>query len=114
MPSLRRSLTLYLFGLLAVTLAVVWVVIDQVTGRALAAREAAGADLIQARYDERCREERTRTDQALLDQALLLGKVMQKQYWNQLNIEMAKFRAANWAAPWLFPTAPYTPATAPV
>ena len=44
MRSIRRSMTVYMLVLLAATLGVVWVVIDQVTARALAAREAAGGE----------------------------------------------------------------------
>ncbi len=95
MRSIRRSLTVYLFGLLAVTLAVVWVVIDQVTARALAAREAAGADLIRAQYEERCREEQARIDQALLDEAKELATtIMRAHNPERFGIEFAKYRAS--------------------
>ena len=69
-------MTVYMLVLLAATLGVVWVVIDQVTARALAAREAASADKINASYQERCRNERERIDQALLQQAKELGNAM--------------------------------------
>jgi signal transduction histidine kinase len=79
-------MTVYLLGLLAVTLAVVWVVIDQVTARALAAREADGVELIQANHKERCRAERERIDQALLQQAKDLGNIMQNHYGRDAEI----------------------------
>jgi hypothetical protein len=102
MRSIRRSMTVYLFALLAITLAVVWVVIDQVTARALAAREAAGADLIRARYEERVREEKLRTDKALLDQARLLGNIMGQRYVTRFNEELTKYRIHMTAAPLMF------------
>ena len=58
MRSIRRSMTVYMLVLLVATLGVVWIVIDQVTARALAAREAAGADKINATYQERVRQVR--------------------------------------------------------
>lgn len=76
MRSIRRSMTVYMLVLLAATLGVVWIVIDQVTARALAARELAGADKINATYQERCRNERERIDQTLLQQARELGNAM--------------------------------------
>ena len=103
MRSIRRSMTVYMLLLLAATLAVVWVVIDQVTARALAAREAAGADKINASYLERCRNERERVDQALLHQARFLGNEMQHYYENGVfNIEVVKFRVATATSSLLF------------
>src|SRR5262245_36988299 len=94
MRSIRRSLTIYHLILLAITLGVMWVVIDQVAAHALEAREGAGAELIQAQYDARVRDERARADQALLQQAKELANVMQSHYWTQFSMEMAKYRAA--------------------
>lgn len=94
MRSIRRTLTGYLLLLLAVTLAAVWAVIDQVNSRSLAARASASADLIHARYGERCREELDRTDKALLDQAKELGSVLQTYYYTQYETEAAKASAA--------------------
>jgi signal transduction histidine kinase len=103
MRSIRRSMTVYMLVLLAVTLGVVWFVIDQVTARALAAREAAGADKINASYQERCRNERERIDQALLQQAKDLGNAMQHYYEDGIfNIEVAKFRSATATSALLF------------
>ena len=104
--SIRRSLTLYLFALLAVTLAVVWFVIDQMMARALAAQQGAGADLIRARYEERSREERARVDKVLLDQATALGGVLQTYYYTQYETEVAKSRAAIGVVPLAFGPAP--------
>jgi signal transduction histidine kinase len=102
MRSLRRSLTLYLFGLLAITLAVVWVVIDQMTARALAAREGAGADLLRARYEERCREEKAEVDRALFEQAKKLAQVMQMHYGTRRDIEFSHYSRLGAAAPFMF------------
>jgi signal transduction histidine kinase len=98
MRSIRRSLTVYLFALLAVTLAAVWVVIDQVVARSLAAREAAESALLHARFDERCREELARTDKALFDQANRLGGEMQREYRKLFDAEFVKFQAFSAAA----------------
>jgi len=91
MRSIRRSMTVYMLVLLAATLGVVWIVIDQVTARALAAREAAGADKINASYQERCRNERERIDQALLQQAKDLGNAMHVHYNSWFNAEFTKY-----------------------
>ena len=69
MRSIRRSMMLYLFALLFITLAMIGVVIDRVTVEVLEAREADGAALIQSRYDQRCHEEIQNTDETLLNQA---------------------------------------------
>lgn len=102
MRSIRRSMTVYLLVLLAVTLGVAWVVIDQATARALRAREAAGAELIERRYQERVREEHVGTDQALLHQARDLGNAMQAHYTGQFFVEIAKFQRLTASAHWMF------------
>jgi len=94
MHSIRHSLTLYLFVLLAVTLGVAWVVLDQFTARILDARELADRDLINTRHDSRCREERKRVDQSLLDQARLLGRIVQERDRERFEIERTRHRAA--------------------
>ncbi len=94
MRSIRQSLTLYLFVLLAATLGVVWIVLDQFTARILDAREVADRDLISTRHDSRCREERARVDQSLLDQARLLGKIVQEREHERFDIERTRHRAA--------------------
>lgn len=93
MWSIRRSLTAYLLVLLAATLGVVGVVIDQLTGRVLEARERAAVELAESRYQDRVRDERQRVDDNLLAQARTLGDVMQTQYWVRVPQEFAKFRA---------------------
>ncbi len=108
MLSIRRTLTGYLFVLLAVTLAVVWIVIDQVMARTLAAQEAAGVEFINARYDERCREELARVDKALLDQARLLGTLMHNQYRDRISEEWAKNRATNGVVALAFGPSPFS------
>ena len=91
MRSIRRSMTVYMLVLLAATLGVVWVVIDQVTARALAAREAASADRINANYQERCHNERERIDEVLLQQAKDLGNAMHQHYGQWISAEFSKF-----------------------
>src|SRR5262245_46819037 len=102
MRSIRRSMTVYLLVLLAITFGVVWVVIDQVTARALAAREAAGSEVIKKVYEERVREEREKTDQALLHQARELGNILQTHYAAASQAETAKFRLQVTTAHWMF------------
>ncbi|HVL13975.1 MAG TPA: hypothetical protein VM529_15505, partial [Gemmata sp.] len=94
MRSIRRSMTGYLLVLLAVTLAAVWAVIDQMSARALDARKDALADVIRLRYEEQSREEYARTDKALLDQAKELGSVLQAYYYTQFATEWAKSQTA--------------------
>ncbi len=110
MPSIRRSLTLYLLVLLAITLVVVWAVIDQVTARALIAREAEIAGLVTSRHQDRVREELARTDEALLQQAKELGNIMQSHYYSRFTIEMGKYRMLQETAPLLFLSNPFSQA----
>ncbi len=102
MRSIRRSMTVYLLILLAITLGVAWVVIDQVTARALEAREAAGAELVERRYQERVREEHFSTDQALLHQARDLGNAMVTHYTGQFFVELNKYQRLMSAANLMF------------
>jgi signal transduction histidine kinase len=106
MRSIRRSMTVYMLVLLAATLGVAWVVIDQVTARALAAREAAVADKINATYQERCRNERERIDQALLQQAKDLGNAMHLHAEPWFRAEFAKFGIQAASAQLIFGPAP--------
>ena len=99
MRSIRGTLTAYLLLLLAVTLGVAGVVIDQLTGRALEAREKAASDLIENQFDDRCDQERTRVDQRLLAEARDLGELMQTEYSIRNNRETAKFFSAMGFAP---------------
>ena len=69
MRSIRRSMSIYLSALLVITLLTVGLVIYRVTEGAFRARQEDGEKLIQAQFEERCRDERNRTDQALLNQA---------------------------------------------
>ena len=106
MRSIRRSMTVYMLVLLAATLGVVWIVIDQVTARALAAREAAGEDKINASYQERCRNERDRIDQALLQQAKDLGNAMHLHYNTWFAAEFTKYAVRASIAEVIFGMAP--------
>jgi signal transduction histidine kinase len=99
-------MTVYMLVLLAATLGVVWVVIDQVTARALAAREAAGADKINASYMERCRNERERIDQTLLQQAKELGNAMHMHSSSWFNDEFKKYALQAATAQLIFGPAP--------
>jgi signal transduction histidine kinase len=106
MRSIRRSLTIYLFALLVVTLAVVGLVIDRVTENALSAREADGAALIQAQYEERCREVRKKTDESLLNQARLLYGLMTEHFTNRFPVELTNLRLLNEWTPLMLGTDP--------
>src|SRR5262245_55546784 len=107
MRSIRRSMTEYMLVLLAVTLGVAWVVIDQVTARALAAREAAGAELIRNQYDEKCQTERERIDQAQLRQAKELHRVMTEHYQRRWDAEFADYRRLADTVHWSMASAPF-------
>jgi signal transduction histidine kinase len=72
MRSIRRSMSIYLCALLAITLITVALVIDRVTEDALSGREVDGAALIQSQYEERCRVERDKIDLSLMNEANLL------------------------------------------
>ena len=65
MPSIRRSLTLYLVLLVGGGLAVVAAVTDGLVGRTLEARRAAEADRIRAKFDVQGRVDRDRLDDEL-------------------------------------------------
>ncbi len=91
MRSIRRSLTGYLLLLMAATLGVVGVLIDQATGRTIDARRQAAVDLHEAHFEEHCREERNRVDADLMRQAQVLGSVMQTEYYGRFQRELAKF-----------------------
>ncbi|MBA4191704.1 MAG: hypothetical protein C0467_27305 [Planctomycetaceae bacterium] len=107
MRSIRQSLTLYLFVLLAATLGVVWVVLDQFTARILDARETADRDLIRTRHDARSREELARVDQTLLDQARLLGKIVQERERERFHTEWVRHSAALSVVPMTFGPIPF-------
>lgn len=94
MYSLRRSLTGYLLALLVGTLAVVGLVIDQVTGRSLAARQSAAIALIDAQFEQRCQAERQRVDDELLQAARKFGVEIQREFPQRVQEEFARFNAA--------------------
>ncbi|HSQ54221.1 MAG TPA: HAMP domain-containing sensor histidine kinase, partial [Gemmata sp.] len=108
MRSIRRSMTGYLLVLLALTLAVVWVVIDQVTARSLRDRQRAAADAIELRFKERCREEVARTDEALLAQARQLGLIVQSYFVTDSSTEWVKSGAAMSSVQLAFSPAPFS------
>jgi signal transduction histidine kinase len=92
MFSIRRTLTAYLMVLLAVTLGVAGVVIDQMTGRALEAREKAAGELIRNRYKDRVDAEKKRVENALLAEARDIGNIMQSEYQSRVDREWDRFR----------------------
>ncbi len=69
MPSIRRSLTVYLLLLVGGGLAVVAAVTDELVGRTLDARRAAEAARAGANFDEQCRRDREELDKSLLVEA---------------------------------------------
>lgn len=102
MRSLRRSITVYLLGLLAITLGVVGFTIDQVIGRTLDAQQNAAMKQIDVQYEARCRDEHRRVDDALLQEAGRLGKEMQVQYHPRYEQEIEKFNASRAAGVFAF------------
>lgn len=90
MRSIRRSMMIYLLGMLLATLVVIGVVIDQVAESALAAREEAGRELIAHQYEERCQREMEQINEGLLTQARTLYGLMSdisRQSWDTFNLE---------------------------
>jgi heavy metal sensor kinase len=71
--SIRLSLLVYFLGLLTVALGVASLLFYRSGQRTLQAKEEAAGKLIQAKYQERCREEKARLDDALMAQALALA-----------------------------------------
>src|SRR5579872_1279598 len=106
MRSIRRSMSIYLSALLVITLLTVGLVIYRVTEGAFKARQEDGEKLIQAQYEERCRDERNRTDQALLNQARLLYGLMTEHSTTRFPVELTNFRLLNEWAPGLFVSNP--------
>src|SRR4051794_12799580 len=92
MRSIRRSLILYVLTLLAITLGVAAVVIDQLTGRALEARQRAASELIEEQYKDRKRDAATKLDEQLIVEARNLGRAMQRQYGSLFDTEYRNFR----------------------
>jgi signal transduction histidine kinase len=103
MRSIRRSMTVYLLVLLAVTLGVAGWIIHHQTARSLEARleaaeklaearEEAAAKAAQNRYEKRCEEEKQRVDQLLLEEARGLADIMQREYWVRFGAEWTKYR----------------------
>jgi heavy metal sensor kinase len=75
--SIRFSLLVYFLGLLTAALGVASLLVYQTAQRTLKDKEEAKRKLIQAKYEERCREENARLDSALLTQAQGLARRVQ-------------------------------------
>ncbi len=85
MRSIRLSLLVYFLGLLAAALGVASVVAYRTAERTLAEKRKATETLIQAQYEERCREQRQRLDEKLLQQAHTVARLVELQTdWSQL------------------------------
>jgi signal transduction histidine kinase len=80
MHSIRSSLTIYFLVLLAVALGGASWFAYRTSSQTLQEKRVATADLIQAQFEERCREEHARLDKALFDQAQMLTQLVQFQF----------------------------------
>ena len=85
MRSIRLSLMVYFLGLLAVALAAASVLVYQTAGQTLREKQEATGQLIQAQYEESCKEEQARIDDGLLAEAQTLARLAQFQFdWSRL------------------------------
>src|SRR4051812_24349830 len=85
MRSIRLSLLVYFLALLVVALGVASLLVYRSAQRTLEDKEEATSKLVQAKYEERCREERKRLDDGLLEEALSLAGRLQIQWnWGRL------------------------------
>jgi signal transduction histidine kinase len=86
MRSLRLSLLLYFLGLLTVALGVASALAYQTARRTVLDKKKAAGELIEAQYQERCREERRRLDEKLLLQADALARLVELETdWRRLH-----------------------------
>lgn len=92
MSSIRRSLTLYFLGLLALGVGSVSILADRVMTETLETRLEASSEAIDLRAEERIKEARDKFDQDLLTQARNIGRVMQYQYFHRFERESRKFQ----------------------
>jgi heavy metal sensor kinase len=83
--SIRLSLTVYFLLLLAAALGGASWFAYRTAAQTLRDKRKATADLLQAQYDERCRDERFQLDKSLLDQAQTLTRLAQFQFQFDLN-----------------------------
>jgi heavy metal sensor kinase len=80
MHSIRLSLTVYFLLLLAAALGAASWFAYRTASQTLKEKRTATEGLVQAQYDERCREEKARLDKALFDQAQMLTQLVQFQF----------------------------------
>jgi heavy metal sensor kinase len=86
MRSIRLSLVVYFLGLLLVALGVASVLVYRTVQRTLQDKEQTSRTLIQARYEDRCREERQRLDEKLRTRAQTLARMVQiKIHWGRMS-----------------------------
>jgi heavy metal sensor kinase len=89
--SIRLSLTISFLLLLAAALGGASWFAYRTAGQTLHEKRTATADLLQAQYEERCRDERAQLDKALLDQAQTLTRLTQFQF----QIDLRRLRWLN-------------------
>ncbi len=87
MKSIRLSLLLYFLGLLALAIGTASVLAYQTAQRTLEEKKAATQELIEAQYQERCRQEERRLDESLRLQAEGLAKMV------RIHIKFTGFRS---------------------
>ena len=87
MPSIRRSLTLYLLLLVGGGLAVVAAVTDGVVGRTLDARRASEADRVRDNFEVQCQADRERLDVDLWAEAQTVLDKLRDRFADRRNAE---------------------------
>lgn len=94
MPSIRRSLIVYFLGLLGLGFGAVAALTARVTDRTLYARDAAAAEAIDLRAEERAKDERDKLDKDLLAQARACSRLMQTQSAARSEADQRRFQIA--------------------
>jgi signal transduction histidine kinase len=91
MPSIRRSLTVYLLALCAVALGGVCVLVDRTVSDTLSDRLAVAEARVQEQYEDKCHAHRAKVDEGLLTRARLIGHAMQAEAVSQFDQEFRRF-----------------------
>lgn len=94
MPSIRRSLIVYFLGLLGLGFGLVAAITAQITDRTLRARDAAAAEAIDLRAEERIKEERDKLDKELLAQARTVTRVMHSHSIARTDAELRRYQTS--------------------
>ncbi len=94
MPSIRRSLIVYFLGLLGLGFGFVAAITAQITDRTLRARDAAAAEAIDLRAEERIKDERDKLDKDLLAHARIVTRVMHTNSIARTDAELRRYQTS--------------------